>query len=251
MKVFNPKGCCRHDVRLTFSVRRTGELLVSPVSGDFSAYESMSMTVEAFDWNVVVAGHWNPAILTPSGIGQRLFGLKPGTPIRIDVSTDGLAPYRVTHDELTVTAETERLAVYAETPRYPLLDRAREVAAKAIVELPETPLMAAGFNVRLRIADPPDVLLEATKCQIDNLLSDAGFSIGSRVLVRSMTIDDGMLNLSINEGNEITAVFNFHRQSSKRDELVAWLKYPIDKVEKIVSSVMESVIRVPMGEIGK
>ena len=38
------------------------------------------MTVEALDWNVVVAGFWNPAILTPSGIARRLFGLPEETP---------------------------------------------------------------------------------------------------------------------------------------------------------------------------
>ncbi len=207
------------------------------------------MTVEALQWDVVVAGHWNPAILTPAGIVSRLFGLEDGTPIRMEVPTDGLAPPRVMYNEVAVTAEMGRLCVYAELPTYQLLDRARKIAAKAIGELPKTPLMAAGFNVRLRITDVPDV--EATKCPIDNLLSDAGFSIGSQSLRRSLVIGNGVLNFSIREDKGMTAEFNFERKSTKTDELIAWLEYSIQDVEKTVSSVVEKVIGVSMGEIGK
>ncbi len=58
-----------------------------------------------FDWDVVVVGFWNPAILTPAGIWKRLFELEQGTPVELEVPIDGLAPYRVSHEEITVTAE--------------------------------------------------------------------------------------------------------------------------------------------------
>jgi len=209
------------------------------------------MSLEALDWNVVVAGYWNPAILTPAGIARRLFGLAEGTPILIEVPVDGLAPYRVRHNNLTVTAEMGRLVVSADAPRYDLLDRAREAAARAIEGLPETPLTAAGYNIRMKIGDPPNELIAATACGIDALLSDAEFSIESQSLRRSLKVRDGILNLGIQQGKDVTVEFNFHRQSSKQDELVAWLKYPINEVVKTVSLVFEKVILVPLGEIGK
>jgi hypothetical protein len=209
------------------------------------------MNLEALNWNVVVAGYWNPAILTPAGIARRLFGLAEGTPILIEVPTDGLAPYHVRHEDLTVTAEMGRLAVSADAPRYDLLDRAREVAARAIDGLPETPLTAAGYNITMKVSDPPNELLAATACGIDALLSDAAFSIDSRGLRRSLKMGDGVLNLSIQQEKDVTVEFNFHRQSSNRDELIAWMKYPINEVEKTVSMVLEKVIRIPLGEVGK
>lgn len=208
------------------------------------------MSVEALNWNVVVAGHWNPAILTPAGIARRLFGLPEGTPILVEVPMDGLAPYRVRHDSLTVTAEMGRLVVNADAARYELLDRARDAAARAIDGLPETPLTAAGYNVRVRIADPPNDLLAAMTCSIDGLLSDAAFAIDSRGLRRSLSMGDGILNLGIRHDNDVTVEFNFHRQSPRRDELTAWLRKPINEVKETVSLVLEKVVRIPVGEIG-
>jgi len=209
------------------------------------------VSVESLNWNVVVAGYWNPAILTPAGIAQRLFGLEEGTPVQIEVPMDGLAPYRVRHDDLTVTAEAGRLIVSADAPRYDLLDYARKIAAKTIAELPETPLTAAGYNIRMHVDDPSNELLTATACEIDNQLSDAAFSIESRGLQRSLKIAKGVLNLSIRQQDDVTFEFNFHRQSSNRNQLIAWLEYPIDEVKQVVTKILEKVIGIPMGAMSE
>ena len=207
--------------------------------------------MEAFDWNVVVVGYWNPAILTPAGIGRRLFGLKEGTPVLIEVPLDGLAPHRVKHDGLTVTAERGQLTVLADDPKYAGLDRARAIAARAIGGLPETPLTAAGYNVRVRMEEPPSDLLTATKAPMDDLLSDASFTIESRGFYRSLSWKNGLLNLNIQHGNDLRVDLNFHRQSTEQDELLSWLREPIAEVEEVVSRVFDEVVRCPLGEIGK
>ena len=43
------------------------------------------MPLEPYDWNVVLLGHWNRAILTPQGISERLFQLLSETEIGIEV----------------------------------------------------------------------------------------------------------------------------------------------------------------------
>jgi hypothetical protein len=207
------------------------------------------MTLENFNWDVVVAGYWNPAILTPAGIALRLFGLPEGTPVLIEVPMDGLAPSRVRYEDLTVTAALGRLSINADNPRYDLLDRARGVAVKAMKGLPETPLTAAGYNIRMKISDPTNELLAATTCGIDGLLSDAAFSIKSQNLCRSLELDDGVINLNIQQNKDVTVEINFHCQSSRQEELIAWMNFPIKKVEEIVSTLLEKVIRIPKGEV--
>jgi len=209
------------------------------------------MNLEALGWDVVVAGFWNPAILTPSGIAQRLYDLPEGTPVLVEVSMDWLAPYRVRHNELTATAEMGRLVIAADVPRYEVLDRARQAGVRAMERLPETPVTAAGYNIRLKINEPSDNFLGTVTCGLDALLSDAAFSIDSHRLRRSLRKDGGLINLEISQGKETNVSLNFHYQSSKKEDLIAWLKHPIHDVEQTVAVVMEKVISVSIGDIGK
>jgi hypothetical protein len=213
--------------------------------------DGWNMGIEAFDWNVIVAGYWNRAILTPSGIARKLFGLEEGAPVEIAVPLDGIGPHRVKYAGLTVVVEKNRLVVQAQDAKFCELDHAREICSKAIDELPETPLTAAGFNVRVRTEDPPDVLLTSTKSQIDDLLSDEDFSIESRSLSRSLSWKGGFLNLNIQQGKDLRVELNFHRQSSKSKELIDWMQIPMSDVEQTVIQVFDNIIRMPLGGIGK
>lgn len=199
------------------------------------------MAVEAFDWNVVVVGYWNPAILTPGGIGKRLFDLEKGTPIAVEIPLDGLAPYRVKHEGLTVTAELGKLALVADIPSLANLDRARKLAAKAITDLPETPLTACGFNIRVRFTDAPEKLLTGTKAALDDWLSDANFTIASRATLRSIDFKGGALNLAIRQISDTQThlELNFDRQSGEAAALSEWLAVPMVDVRTASTQVLK------------
>ena len=209
------------------------------------------MNLEPFDWNVVIVGYWNRAILTPAGIGRRLFELEDGIPVLVEVPMDGLAPHRVKYSDLTVTAETSRLVVHADVPKYELLDRARKIAVRAIESLPGTPLSAAGFNIRMRIKEPSDELLTSLMSGVDNSLSDAGFEIHSRSLRRRLKLQDGLLNLDIEESEDFSVVLNFDRQSSKKGDLITWLQMPIIEVENVVAHIFEKVLQTKLEGVGR
>jgi len=203
------------------------------------------VNMEPYEWNVVILGFWNPAILTPAGIAKRLLGLEENTPIGVEVPLDGLAPFRVKYDNVTVTAEVGRLTILSDLPEYDLLARSMKIATKAICSLPETPLTAAGFNLKFRIDDPTDDLIAALVTPLDNRISDAEFSIKSRRTKRSLEYDKGTLNLDIklDETQKIKIHFNFHRQSAKQEDLTEWLETPIDKVRKTVNSINKKVFQ--------
>lgn len=201
------------------------------------------MAVEPFDWSVIVVGYWNPAILTPSGIARRLFELDEGTPIAVEVPMDGLAPHRVRHEGIIVTAEPGRLTLTVEVPTLTNLSRARQIAIRAMEKLPETPLTAAGFNIRLKLDDPPEQLLNATTAGTNTLLSDAGFTIKTRTTRRSIEHGHGLLNLEIrqDDGADTKMEFNFHRQSSVMAELREWLETSCDDVKTVCSTVLDKL----------
>src|SRR5262245_52697535 len=84
----------------------------------------IKMTLESYSWNVVIAGYWNRAILNPDGISTRLFGNAPGTPIEVEVPLDAINPYRVTIQDVTVVAMSNRLTLEPRTSSYEQLNRA-------------------------------------------------------------------------------------------------------------------------------
>src|SRR6266478_1019531 len=112
------------------------------------AGEEVVMPLEPYDWNVVVLGRWNRAILTPNGIASRLFELPPETEIGIEVPMDAIGPFLVSHGDLTVMVGGAQLMVQATENNFSSLERAMRVARRAMEKLPETPVVAAGFNIR-------------------------------------------------------------------------------------------------------
>lgn len=210
------------------------------------------MKLEAYNWNVVIAGYWNRAILTPKGISRRLFDIPEGTPVLVEVPIDGImAPYRVKHNGLTITPDMGRLVIEADDPQYKVLDYAKKIGALAIERLPETPLSAAGYNIRIKVIEPPEQLILATTSTIDDLLSDAGHTIiNGRSLKRSLTWDEGIVNLNIDQDEDMHVEINFHRQSSKPDDLISWLNKPIENIQEFILILYDKVFGLNMGGIG-
>src|SRR4051812_42213395 len=108
------------------------------------------MPLEPGDWNVVVVGRWNRSILTPQGIASRLLQLPPGTEVGIEVPMDAIWPYRVSYGDLVIMVSEQQLIVEAAENSFPSLQRAMRVVYRAMQNLPETPVFAAGFNIRCK-----------------------------------------------------------------------------------------------------
>lgn len=209
------------------------------------------MIIEPSDWNVVILGAWNRAILTPSGIAQRIFQIPPDTPVEMQVSLEG-APTRVLHEDIAVTVGAGALKLNPQASTYELLQRAMSLAHRALTSLPETPVKAAGFNIRYRIIDPPAEFLQVLSTELDDRLSEADLTITSRGLNRSLVFEDGVVNLSIRNVEGTPNCFdlenNFHRSSGRRDDLQAWLNTEIADVERMVLSIAAALPGVEIGD---
>ena len=203
----------------------------------------MVLTKEPFDWNVIVLGFWNPAILTPAGISRRLFENPPNIPLQVEVPLDGLTPHRVKQNGVVVIADTSRLLVQPEVSNYETLRTAMEVCIKAIRNLPETPFSAAGFNLRFKLGNVPAEFIAAVNPEVDGLLSEKGYIIRSRTMKRSLSFKAGDLNLSIiqNPNEELKLEYNFHRQSAIPAELIEWLATSKEEIEAEAEKILKIV----------
>lgn len=204
------------------------------------------------DWNVVVLGFWNCAILTPSGIANRLFGLDAGTPVAVLVALDMLAPHKVKYDHVTVVAASDRLVVQPDQCDFQSLQKAKEIADRALDKLPETPVIAAGINIKYTCEEPSDTLQQVTRHELlDTSLSDKKYEIIGRSLSRSLKWGEGQINLTISEDADGKSEFNlnFHRTSSSVSDLRSWLSTSVTDIESQVRQVLLECIRINVENI--
>ena len=209
------------------------------------------MALSPIDWNVVVIGRWNRAILTPAGIGKRLFGVAEGTPLEVMLAIDAIAPPRVAHEGIVVTAGSDRLIIQPSKCTFAELGRARELARKALRDLPETPVSAVGLNVKYKLEEPLDEIVHVVESSWDNLLSDKDYRIRERSVSRSLAWDDASINIgvSMKDNSEQFVQFNFDFRSDDVELHAGWLETPIETVEAKVKSLLNETMEISLEEL--
>lgn len=201
------------------------------------------MPFEPTNWNVIVLGAWNPAILTPEWIGKNIFKIASGTPIAVEVPLSTMAPWKVKHEDISVRASSGSLEFICDSTTHATLERARTLACIALEELPKTPVMAAGFNLRFASRELPPELGEIITAGLDKALSDSDYKIQGLSTRRTLKINEGVINceITISDKDDVLLVINFHRDSTDRGALKRWLEFPTNDVkdhcEKILTSL--------------
>ncbi|MGB5158409.1 hypothetical protein [Desulfobacterium sp. N47] len=197
-------------------------------------------------WSAVVAGKWNPAILTPKGIAEHIFNKTGDTPIEVLVPLDAMSPVKVKIEGLIISANFERLVIECENNNWESLNKSREYCRKAIESLPKTPLSAAGFNIRYEIEEPKPEFLKLLEPQIDDKISDNSLIILEREIRRSLSWKEGNINLHIvtQEPDRCIILLNFDRKSADNSILTDWLSISIEDVLAITKKIMSSVLKI-------
>ena len=196
-------------------------------------------------WNTVIAGKWNPAILTPKGIAEHIFRKTEDTPIEVLVPLDAIGPPKVKIEGLFVSANFDRLIIDCEKNNWEALDKSRKYCCNAIDSLPKTPLSAVGFNIRYEFGEPNSEFLELLKPTLDDSISDNLLEIAEKETRRSLLWKDGTINLHIvmRESTNYQILLNFDRKSVDINILKKWLSLPIKDVQAITKTIMCSVLK--------
>ena len=199
------------------------------------------MAFTAFDWNVVIVGRWNPAILTPAGIKTFVFGMAEDEKVHVAVPLDGLSPYVVRHPEqnVAVMLDVNRLLVTLVKQDYEALGYAMKAGIKALESLPRTPFAAAGFNIRFRATEATPEVVAMFDSEIDASLGELGYAISERSLSRSVPYNESRINIIITyKPDSWELLLNFHRDSKDKQALVEWLSMPVRAIETEVNRIL-------------
>lgn len=181
------------------------------------------MSFRPDEWNIVIAGAWNPAILTPDGIRGRLLELPAGTPVTVEISIDLPGFVRVRQEGLIIAALPDRLVLAPEVSDLASMRKASEAGRRALESLNQTPVRAAGVNFRYRCSPPPQELSDAVRAPLDQTL-DGLYSNRARATKRSLDLAPGAINLELrDDGETMTAELNFHLDSTEPSKLAEWL----------------------------
>jgi len=204
----------------------------------------------AKDWAVVVLGRWNPAILTPAGIATRLLGLNKDAPIEVQVALNEHRPFRVRSDGLIISVDWSALRIELEDPTFPKLATAMALATKAIKSLPETPLIAAGINVKYEVNNPTATVLKLLDSGFVTAMSDAGRQVKERSYRLTLLDDPGVINFELAyKSTEVLVVSsNFHCESTEEATLANWCSQAIDNLEQTVHSIVGGALGITAEE---
>ena len=209
------------------------------------------MTLAPKEWSVVVVGRWNRAILTPAGIGKRVFQLPEGTPLEVMIAIDAIAPPLVKHDKMVVVAASDRLTVQPEICSFDELARACTLASAAVRSLPETPLIAAGFNIKYTTQGYFEAIDLALASELDDRASDVQYKIVERQVHRAYEWENGKINVvaALTDDGVRSIALNFDLRSDSHPNHLEWLGYAAPAIRMEVQKVIGSVLQVPTEDI--
>lgn len=198
------------------------------------------------DWNIVVLGAWNRAILTPAWIQEIVLSLPQGSPVDVLVPMDTIfAPFQVHDRGLTVIPAPGQLVFQLADPTEELLTRAMEAAKRAMADLPRTPLHACGLNLRYTALEPPGTLLDRSRCMTEQLFSNEGYELRIRRRGESLVFKEGMLNViaDIPTTGPCGITLNFERQSTNRNDILIWFSRSaaeyITEAQRVIKLIAE------------
>jgi hypothetical protein len=147
----------------------------------------------------------------------------------------------VRYGEITVIPSASQLVVGTQRPAASTLKGCTELAARAMEQLSQTPLRAAGVNIRFQLDELPHEIADVLASPFDDVLGDLSHPIVARAVDRTVSWGAGRINVTVDSEDSSSArlVLNFDRQSDLLTDLTAWLR----EVDGMVQTAKELVSR--------
>lgn len=150
---------------------------------------------------LILAGAWNPAILSPNWIGRHILGLPPGNAFQVGmllpVQGQGGSP-RFTFEGLSITPGQDALIFHLNPEDGVIVAKSFDVAKRILEMLPHTPVAAMGVNFAYQV-DPLEGELSKTVSWSDSisdlLVDDPDATVLNRQWQIGIAAMDHMVNV--------------------------------------------------------
>lgn len=177
---------------------------------------------------LVLAGNFNPAILTPQWIAKHCMGYQEQQEFQVEMlaPVGGGIPARYLFDDFSYAAAFSNVTLHLNSADVALAERSTEIAACILEKLPHTPIAGVGFNFGFSVAEPTDTLLQLlTTCDPMTDAFPGNPEVVKRQWGNTIQWDDALVNINCGlAGGEVTISFNFHHSTSSAPEATAILR---------------------------
>jgi len=199
--------------------------------------------------SIVIAGIWNPAILSPPWLLRLIHEVPVGEnrPVLLEqpLVAAGQPPH-YTIDGIKYSPARNQLVIQpaSDTPTREELARTQEMSLRILRQLPHTPIIGIGFNFSFMEENPTQTQL-AVFTSVSDLAEHCDFEFETRKtgIVSTIQFDNRTLNLlRTNEGGQLLIQFNYHYELGSGQEAATKLETPLfvenfDYSRRILNSV--------------
>jgi hypothetical protein len=198
-------------------------------------------------WTVVVAGAWNTRLFSPEWVGKHLLADQP---MSIEVPFAGpVSHLKLTAGGVVLIPTEDRLVVGVQEATLAAMQKAEDVARKAVVLLAHTPTAAVGINFGFEDQSPSAGLTEIFRMSDAKRLSGFGCAVKQTSISRRIEIDGRALNIThalVDTGVQIHV--NFHFDAATADVAVNVLQGQAESCLLLARKFLSSVYDVKIKE---
>ena len=194
--------------------------------------------------NLVLAGAWNPAILSPAWIAKEALGIAAGTdfPVSMQLPVIGepsAFPARYSFEGVAYSAAPHAVTIFLQDGSEGVVQKSISLAAKLAELLPHTPLTGFGFNFAFTEEQPSEKLLStfAASNNVPSFITDVDAVTVAQQWGAAVLSKGRIINMTIKyEGGTILVNFNVHFEVTSASDACTKLKLP-----NIYSDTLEDV----------
>lgn len=173
------------------------------------------MKLAADTVTIVIAGAWNPYILQPAWVLERVPDAKPGNeqPLTTEFSVGAVAPPRfIFPGILGYQVNNAALVLAPQTIDETNVARVAATARNILADLKHTPVTGVGYNFQFDADDAGSATHQIRGAQQDVVdAMPAGFQVISNEIRTSISKDGLLLNISKEfQAGKLSLKFNFH-----------------------------------------
>ena len=196
--------------------------------------------------SVVIVGHWNLHILTPSWINANIF---KESKLQVEFPLNIGLPHKYTSVENKVTfiPTEDKVTLIALEDSEECLNKLEDFTGKLVTELPVTPASAFGVNLGYLEENPSQSLIETFSVSDSKLLSDYHCQEMNNSITRRLIVENRILNLKVFlHTDKIEFDFNFHYDVSKISEVKEKIQDQVVKNKGIAEKLLKDVYKLTL-----